>query len=320
MHIQKARKGFAAPLGIGNTASRPFLLFFGGKGRGCKHKGTPRVHQLRHTAPPRTAAEQSLPGHFQTLRTGEDRAAHGGAGPSRSAAPLRLLHNRGRSGCSGFAPGRAARGSYRLTQARLPPRARRRTAARSHPAARSDASRRARHRRAPMSAAPRGPPRPRRSVPTSSPASVAHPRCGPAGCAPPFPLPRSLPPAAAPRPSDGGGGKPRRAAPPPQPRRAAPRPRPPPRCPPRTHLPRGRRARQEGTAWSESPCHEAGLRRAASIGAATAVRSARGCKRTWEPRDAVTRGAARGPRREGVGATGPGQRRGSVRTGAAALR
>lgn len=38
--------------------------------------------------------------------------------------------------------------------------------------------------------------------------------------------------------------------------------------------PRGRRARQEGTAWSESPCHEAGLRRAASIGAATAVRSA----------------------------------------------
>lgn len=256
MHIQKARKGFAAPLGIGNTASRPFLLFFGGKGRGCKHKGTPRVHQLRHTAPPRTAAEQSLPGHFQTLRTGEDRAAHGGAGPGRSAAPLRLLHNRGRSGCSGFAPGRAARGSYRLTQARLPPRARRRTAARSHPAARSDASRRARHRRAPMSAAPRGPPRPR----------------------------------------------------------------PPPRCPPRTHLPRGRRARQEGTAWSESPCHEAGLRRAASIGAATAVRSARGCKRTWEPRDAVTRGAARGPRREGVGATGPGRRRGSVRTGAAALR
>ncbi|XP_040532176.1 vegetative cell wall protein gp1-like [Gallus gallus] len=96
----------------------------------------------------------------------------------------------------------------------------------------------------------------------------------PGGCAPPFPLPRSLPPAAAPRPSDGGGGKPRRAAPPPQPRRAAPRPRPPPRCPPRTHLPRGRRARQEGTAWSESPCHEAGLRRAASIGAATAVRSA----------------------------------------------
>lgn len=142
----------------------------------------------------------------------------------------------------------------------------------------------------------------------------------PGGCAPPFPLPRSLPPAAAPRPSDGGGGKPRRAAPPPQPRRAAPRPRPPPRCPPRTHLPRGRRARQEGTAWSESPCHEAGLRRAASIGAATAVRSARGCKRTWEPRDAVTRGAARGPRREGVGATGPGRRRGSVRTGAAALR
>lgn len=78
----------------------------------------------------------------------------------------------------------------------------------------------------------------------------------------------------------------------------------------------GRRGRRE----SESPCHEAGLRRAASIGAATAVRSARGCKRTWEPRDAVTRGAARGPRREGVGATGPGRRRGSVRTGAAALR
>lgn len=276
------------------------------------------MHQLRHTAPPRTAAEQSLPGHCQTLRTGEDRAAHGGAGPGRSAAPLRLLHNRGRSGCSGFAPGRAARGSYRLTQARLPPRARRRTAARSHPAARSDASRRARHRRAPMSAAPRGPPRPRRSVPTSSPASVAHPRCGPAAaprrsrCLVP-----SRPPQLPARLTEGAGS---RAAPPPQPRRAAPRPRPPPRCPPRTHLPRGRRARQEGTAWSESPCHEAGLRRAASIGAATAVRSARGCKRTWEPRDAVTRGAARGPRREGVGATGPGQRRGSVRTGAAALR
>lgn len=184
------------------------------------------MHQLRHTAPPRTAAEQSLPGHFQTLRTGEDRAAHGGAGPGRSAAPLRLLHNRGRSGCSGFAPGRAARGSYRLTQARLPPRARRRTAARSHPAARSDASRRARHRRAPMSAAPRGPPRPRRSVPTSSPASVAHPRCGPAAaprrsrCLVP-----SRPPQLPARLTEGAGSRaaPRRrrspAAPPPAPAR-----------------------------------------------------------------------------------------------------
>lgn len=226
------------------------------------------MHQLRHTAPPRTAAEQSLPGHFQTLRTGEDRAAHGGAGPGRSAAPLRLLHNRGRSGCSGFAPGRAARGSYRLTQARLPPRARRRTAARSHPAARSDASRRARHRRAPMSAAPRGPPRPRRSVPTSSPASVAHPRCGPAGCAPPFPLPRSLPPAAAPRPSDGGGGKPRRAA------AAAPPRRPPP--PPAAKVP----SSHPPTAGTKGPAGGDGVERiAVSRSGAAAGGEHRGCNR-----------------------------------------
>lgn len=38
MHIQKARKGFAAPLGIGNTASRPFLLFLGGKAEAASTK------------------------------------------------------------------------------------------------------------------------------------------------------------------------------------------------------------------------------------------------------------------------------------------
>lgn len=318
MHIQKARKGFAAPLGIGNTASRPFLLFLGGKAEAASTK-VPREcinfairprHAPRRSRVYRGISRRSAQGRTEphTGERGRVAPRHRSAYYITAAAPDAPVSPRAGPPAALTAspkpvsrPGPAA--APRL--APTPPPARtplagpgtaelrcpQRPAVRPGPAARYPPPRR--HPwRIPAAARPAAPRRSRCLVPSRPPQ-----------------LPARL--------TEGAGS---RAAPPPQPRRAAPRPRPPPRCPPRTHLPRGRRARQEGTAWSESPCHEAGLRRAASIGAATAVRSARGCKRTWEPRDAVTRGAARGPRREGVGATGPGRRRGSVRTGAAALR
>lgn len=197
------------------------------------------MHQLRHTAPLRTAAEQSLQVHFQPHRTGDDRAAHGGAGPGRSAAPLCRLHNRGRSG---FAPVRASRGSRCLTRSRLRLWARRRAPALSHPSTVRTAL------AGPGTAEPRCPQRPAVCPRPAArhPPPLRHPRRIPAEARPAAPrrsrcLAPSRPPQLPARLTEGAGS---RVAP--QPRRAAPRPRPPPRCPPLTHLPRGRGARQEG--------------------------------------------------------------------------
>lgn len=90
----------------------------------------------------------------------------------------------------------------------------------------------------------------------------------PGGCAPPFPLPRSLPPAAAPRPSDGGGGKPRRAA------AAAPPRRPPP--PPAAKVP----SSHPPTAGTKGPAGGDGVERiAVSRSGAAAGGEHRGCNR-----------------------------------------
>lgn len=320
MHIQKARKGFAAPLGIGNTASRPFLLFLGGKAEAASTK-VPREcinfairprHAPRRSRVYRGISRRSAQGRTEphTGERGRVAPRHRSAYYITAAAPDAPVSPRAGPPAALTAspkpvsrPGPAA--APRL--APTPPPARtplagpgtaelrcpQRPAVRPGPAARYPPPRR--HPwRIPAAARPAAPRRSRCLVPSRPPQ-----------------LPARL--------TEGAGS------------RAAPRRRRSPAAPPPAPARRqgallaptyrgdegpGRRGRRE----SESPCHEAGLRRAASIGAATAVRSARGCKRTWEPRDAVTRGAARGPRREGVGATGPGRRRGSVRTGAAALR
>ena len=253
------------------------------------------MHQLRHTAPPRTAAEQSLPGHFQPHRTGDDRAAHGergrvaprhrfadyitAAAPDApvsprsvpSAAPAASPNPGSRSGPAAAPrlsptppPVRTALAGPRTAEPRCPQR----------PAV------------CPRLAARHPPPRrhPRRIPAAARPAAPRRSRC----------LAPSRPPQLPARLTEGAGS---RAAPPP------PQPAAPPPAPARRQGallaptyrgdegPGRRDGRPRGTARSESRSHEAGLRRAASIGAAAAVRSAWGCKRM---RAAAGRGDARG--------------------------